>query len=91
MDLSVRRVLEALLPGPATPRILVVSYGMGIDESEAALAEAIDQGLARPRGPVAFELTDDGRAMAEEVVAPSRLDRAGATADLLDRRARTII
>jgi hypothetical protein len=67
VDLSIRRVLEGLRRGPATPRILTTSYGMGIDESEEALAQAIDDGLVEQIGVLGFGLTADGAQLTREL------------------------
>jgi hypothetical protein len=61
IDLSVRRVLEALTPGPAAVRILVTSYGMEVAESEEALAWCVDEGLCEQVGALGFGLTDYGK------------------------------
>jgi hypothetical protein len=87
MDQSLRRVLEALLPGPGTPRLLVQTYGMGIQESEQALTHAIEEGLAQPQGPIAFELTDEGREQALSLLPADRRERAIAISQRLENRA----
>ncbi len=65
MDISTRRVLLALAPGPAMVRILVTSYGMGIEESEEALAAAVDEGICEQVGSMAFGLTQHGKELAD--------------------------
>lgn len=64
LDLSVRRVIEALAPGPATVRILVTSYSMEIAESEEALTWCVDEGLCEQVGTLGFGLTEEGKELA---------------------------
>jgi hypothetical protein len=60
MDPSILMVLRALASGPASPGILWTRYGMEKEEGEAALTQAVDEGLVEEVPPIAFGLTRDG-------------------------------
>lgn len=66
------------------------TYRMGVEESEQALAAAIDGGLVEEVGPVGFGLTEDGRLAAGELVGAGRRDRARGIAGVLGDRAARI-
>lgn len=86
VDLSVRRVLEALQAGPATPGILATSFDMGVDESHEALAAAVDEGLAEQVGPIAYGLTETGRRLAALTLSSDRWREGVQTMAQLEHR-----